>query len=59
MLFDIFLLSIDYITLFFCLKLNFKLEIYFKTYNFKNLEEILKTWRKFARKHLATLYIKF
>ena len=22
---------------------------------FKNLEEILKTWRKFAKKHLTTL----
>ena len=34
---------------FFYLKLNFKLKIDPKMCNFKNLEEILKTWRKFAK----------
>ena len=33
----------------FYLKLNFKLRIDPKTTTFKNLEEILKTWRKFAK----------
>ena len=34
----------------FYLKLNFKLKIDLKMYNLENLEEILKTWRKFAKK---------
>ena len=34
----------------FYLKLNFKLKIDPKRHNLKNLEEILKTWGKFAKK---------
>ena len=33
----------------FHLKLNFELKIDLKTCTFKNLEEILNTWRKFAK----------
>ena len=38
-----------YYLLSFYLKLNFKLKTHPETYNFKNLEETLKTWRKFAK----------
>ena len=40
----------------FYLKLNFKLKTDPKGCSLKNLKKFLKTWRKFAKKNLATLY---